>query len=219
MGVKLKNPNAPATRGPGQQVPTIVSLLDTRVISEGFRTRCFAKINDGSLTMKEASDAISYLLKQPKRPDAQPYRPRPAAANRGDAYRQQRSQGYVNAATVSNPTMQGEIKVKPGVFERPDGNIYVVKPNRQGSRLYAKRMIQISAERLNLLGNEVKFEFEYDKGAIFGLDESMRLPEDRVQELCLKYGRCIMCNRPLKAAQSVKRMIGPVCYGRIQGMA
>jgi hypothetical protein len=228
--VTFRNPNAPAS---ANQIRYLRDLLRGRVSKDpGFPGRCEAKIRSG-MTMQEIGAAIDYMKKMPQKPDVPDefdyrntnvkprFKPDTAMAARTArlATPTPLAHAGTNVAQASHPTFAPPpVGVTAGVFERPDGKIYVVKPNRQGTRSYAKRMIPISAERLNLLGDRVKFEFEYEKGAIYGLTEQMRMPEDKVKELCLKYGRCIMCNHPLKAATSVERMIGPVCFKRVQGL-
>jgi hypothetical protein len=102
----------------------------------------------------------------------------------------------------------------PGVYEKGD-DIFVVKPNREKTRLYAKRLVEVSlsAPRLLESGDRVDYdiEFEYAKGAIYDLAESDRMPYERAKALSIRYGRCINCGRRLKAADSVERGIGPVC--------
>ena len=100
--------------------------------------------------------------------------------------------------------------VKPGVYQR-NGEVFVVKLNREGTRRYAKRLVEIRAQRLNEDGDRVRIEFEYSPGALQTL-----LPEDQMsledaRPLLLRYGRCIACGRLLKAAASVERSVGPVC--------
>lgn len=99
---------------------------------------------------------------------------------------------------------------EPGVYESPEG-IFVVKPNRDKTRLYAKKLVEIGGERLNDQGEHVQIEFEYAPGAIYRLHPDHKMPLDRAKELTIRYGRCIVCNRHLKAAQSVEQGIGPVC--------
>lgn len=104
---------------------------------------------------------------------------------------------------------------EPGVFENEHG-IFVVKPNRKGDRLYAKRLVEIGGERLNAEGDHVAFDFEYAPGAMRHLREEHRMDVDRAKELTLRYGRCINCARRLKAAKSVEEGIGPVCIKRFR---
>jgi len=99
---------------------------------------------------------------------------------------------------------------EPGVYER-GGVVYVVKPNRARTGLYAKRLVEIEADRLNDNDDRVQIEFEYDRGAIFGIKATDKMDLERAKELTIRYGRCIVCGRGLKAAESVERGIGPVC--------
>jgi hypothetical protein len=93
---------------------------------------------------------------------------------------------------------------EPGVYETPEGVVYVVRPNRQKSRMYAKKLVEINAQRATEAGERVKIEFEYESGAIYRLTPEMKMPLERAKALTIRYGRCI-------AAQSVERGIGPVC--------
>ena len=98
-----------------------------------------------------------------------------------------------------------------GVYETADGAIFVVKPNRERSRMYAKQLVEIGGVRATESGERVNIEFEYAPGAIFRLTPDMKMPMNRARELTIRYGRCIVCGRHLKDAESVERGIGPVC--------
>jgi hypothetical protein len=108
---------------------------------------------------------------------------------------------------ASEPT---SAPLTPGVFER-DGEVYVVKYNREKTRMYAKRLVEIGGARLTEADEHVNFDFEYAPGAIHKLAASDRMPLERAKQLMIRYGRCISCGRRLKAAVSVERGIGPVC--------
>ncbi len=101
-------------------------------------------------------------------------------------------------------------KLEPGVYEL-DGVAYVVKPNREGTRLYAKKIVEIGGTRVTDAGTYVNVEFEYEPGAVYRLAAEHKMDYDRAHELTLRYGKCIACSRVLKAAQSVDDGIGPVC--------
>lgn len=98
----------------------------------------------------------------------------------------------------------------PGVYEMDDV-VYVVKPNRERTRLYAKRLVEIGGDRLTEDGSVVQIEFEYEAGAIYRLRPEHKMPLERAKALTIRYGRCIVCGRRLRAAESVERGIGPVC--------
>ena len=100
--------------------------------------------------------------------------------------------------------------VTPGVYE-VDGTVYVVKYNRSKTRLYAKKLVEIDAHRLNAAGEHVSIEFEYAPGAIYFIKAEHRMDVERAKELTIRYARCLNCGRKLKAAKSVEQGIGPVC--------
>jgi hypothetical protein len=97
-----------------------------------------------------------------------------------------------------------------GVFRKADGRIFVVKPNREKTKLYAKEIIE-SAPRMTEAGEVVDFETVYRPGAIYDLNESERWDLAEAQNFLTRYARCIVCGAHLKAAKSVAGAIGPVC--------
>lgn len=98
----------------------------------------------------------------------------------------------------------------PGVYEL-DGRIYVVRKNRVGDRLYAKRLSERNgSERIRVVdGREfVDFELTYAPGVAQNLSVEHRVPRERARELALRYGRCVYCGRVLR---DPSRGVGPVC--------
>lgn len=104
---------------------------------------------------------------------------------------------------------QTKLVTEPGVYETKDG-IFVVKPNKDKTRLYAKKLVE-SSSRLTEAGTVVDFDFVYAPGIIYLLTPSMKMPLERAKGLMIRYGRCIVCGRHLKVADSVEKGIGPVC--------
>jgi hypothetical protein len=104
---------------------------------------------------------------------------------------------------------------EPGAFEY-GGEAYIVKPTRDGERLYAKKVVEITADRLNENDEIVQIELVYEKGAMRFLREEHRMDAERGKALSIRYGRCIVCSHRLKAAESVERGIGPVCIKRFR---
>jgi hypothetical protein len=96
-----------------------------------------------------------------------------------------------------------------GVFKK-DGRIYVVKPNRDKTRVYAKEIVE-SPARMTENGEVVDFEAVYAPGVVFKLTEADRLNLEDAKDWLTKFARCIVCGRNLKAAKSVAAAIGPVC--------
>jgi hypothetical protein len=109
---------------------------------------------------------------------------------------------------LRQPELPSEL-VGAGVYEL-DGTIIVVKPNREKTRCYAKKVVE-SPPRMTEVGEVVDFELEYALGLIRDLREEHRMPKARAIEFTTRYGRCIVCGRHLKAAKSVEAGIGPVC--------
>lgn len=83
-------------------------------------------------------------------------------------------------------------------------------PRPADARLYAKRLVE-SAPRVTESGTEIPFELVYAPGVIYDLALSDRMPLAEAEELATRYAACIVCGRTLKAAKSVRNLIGPVC--------
>jgi hypothetical protein len=101
--------------------------------------------------------------------------------------------------------------VKPGVYELPTGEIFIVKPNKEKTRVYAKKLVEAPSKRITETGQTVDFDFIYEPGAIYQLKTEHLMPLERAKQLMIKYGKCIVCGRRLKVAVSVERGIGPTC--------
>jgi hypothetical protein len=103
------------------------------------------------------------------------------------------------------------VAVTMGVFKK-DGRVYVVKPNKEKTRVYAKEIVE-SPARMTESGMKVDFETRYAPGIVFKLTEADRWDLADAKDFLTKFARCIVCGRHLKAAKSVERSIGPVCAG------
>lgn len=116
-----------------------------------------------------------------------------------------------NAEALGVPRQQGKPAVtEPGVYEK-DGVVYVVKFNKEKTSLYAKRIRELNSTRITEAGTVVEIEFDYVAGAVYKLAPEDKMPLDKAKEYTIRYGRCIVCGRFLKKAESVERGIGPVC--------
>lgn len=107
--------------------------------------------------------------------------------------------------------------VGPGVY-RHAGDIYLVVESRgqkdipaADRRRYAKRLVT-SAARLTEAEQVVNYEWDFEGGTIQSLAAADQVPldDEEIHAIMIRYGRCL-CGRPLRAAKSVARMIGPVC--------
>lgn len=104
---------------------------------------------------------------------------------------------------------------EPGMYRDPAGTIFKVQKSKDSGRLYAKRLQPIGGRRLTETDETVRFEFAYDKGAIYRLDASQRLSLDDAKAFGIRYGVCCVCGAFLKDAVSVAAGIGPICSGRL----
>jgi len=143
------------------------------------------------------------------------------------AARAEAERAHRDAERAAKPGAGDQSQLVPGVYKL-DGGIYVVKGNRDyiswrkwcrehgecprpaEARLYAKRLVE-SAPRITEAGTEIPFTLEYAKGVIYDLAVTDRMPLAEAEELSTRYAKCIVCERTLKAAKSVRASIGPVC--------
>lgn len=146
---------------------------------------------ENGATGKQTSNAIAHLLKQP-----------------------------IDEREVAVPVQRGAVQpqpkvvdpgLTPGVYD-VDGHVYVVKFNREKTRMYAKHIVELaSSDRLNAEGERINIDFVYEAGAIYTIKPEHRMSFDDAKVLTIRYGRCINCGRTLKAGKSVEQGIGPVC--------
>jgi Family of unknown function (DUF6011) len=115
------------------------------------------------------------------------------------------------ANVVEAQRNEKSVSVTMGVFKK-DGRVYVVKPNKERTRVYAKEIVE-SPARMTESGMKVDFEARYAPGIVFKLTEADRWDLADAKDFLTKFSKCIVCGRHLKAAKSVERSIGPVCAG------
>jgi hypothetical protein len=121
----------------------------------------------------------------------------------------------VDGASFAGAENKGTPITEPGAFEY-GGHVYIVKHNRAKTNLYAQKVVEAPSDRLNQKDERVPIELEYERGAMAFLREEHRLDADRAKELTIRYGRCIVCGKRLKVAESLERGIGPVCWKRVK---
>lgn len=90
---------------------------------------------------------------------------------------------------------------EPGLYESVNG-IYLVRPTRDGKRLYAEQLVKIDRSGITV---------EYASGAIYNLYPEDRMSRARAIELIRFCGRCLVCRRRLKDLNSIERGMGPIC--------
>lgn len=120
----------------------------------------------------------------------------------------------IDALLKSPKKANPEVVAEVGMY-RLGETIYKVQKTRDGERFYAKRLVQIGGNRLTEINEVVKFEFDYDPGAIKNLKPEHRLSLEEAKAFGIKYGVCCVCSATLSDAKSVANGIGPVCAKRV----
>lgn len=102
-----------------------------------------------------------------------------------------------------------------GVYRR-NGEIFTVKLNRAKTNKYVSRLVELtgSAERLNVEDDRVKIDFVYAPGMLARLRPEDQMTLEEAKPFIIRYGRCLFCGQFLRAAKSVERAVGPVCFKR-----
>src|SRR5688572_8415107 len=93
-----------------------------------------------------------------------------------------------------------DLALTPGLYEAT-GIVYLVRPTRDGLRLYAMRLT-ITAKGIHS---------EYDKGIVHYLAPGDRMSRERAVELMRICRCCLVCRRRLTSETSIERGMGPVC--------
>ena len=111
------------------------------------------------------------------------------------------------------------VERKPTVTEAGmyslNGVIFKVQESKTSGHLYAKRLVDISGNRLNEDDRIFHWEFQYDQGAIRSLTDADRMSVEEARAFGIQYGVCCVCGITLKDAKSVANGIGPVCEKRV----
>lgn len=117
----------------------------------------------------------------------------------------------VDRTPIAQDVHDATFTLTPGVYE-VNGEIFNVKWNQRKTNLYAQKLVELpNVSRLTESGDEVHFEFEYAPGVVKRLRPHHKMSIERAETLTIRYGRCLVCGRRLKATESVKQGIGPVC--------
>jgi hypothetical protein len=99
--------------------------------------------------------------------------------------------------------------IQPGAY-RHNGTIFIVQLNRDKTRLYTKKLVEIGGRRLNANDEVVKIDFDYAPGMLSKLRPAERMSWEEAKPFIIRYGMCLF-GHPLKDAKSVELGIGPVC--------
>lgn len=118
---------------------------------------------------------------------------------------------HTDRSPIAQDVQKATFTLTPGVYE-VNGEIFNVKWNQRKTNLYAQKLVELpGVNRITESGDEVHFEFEYAPGVVRRLSPHHKMSIERAEALTIRYGRCLVCGRRLKATESVKKGIGPVC--------
>jgi hypothetical protein len=134
---------------------------------------------------------------------------------------------YVRTATLTRTPV-----TQDGMYIKADGQIFKVQYNRakgDGRRLYAKqlvvrtldggRAVRQTSGLLDVLKESISpladMDFVYASGAIYQLCAEERMTPEQAKQFGKLYGRCVRCGRVLTLEESIDRMMGAVCAGKL----
>jgi hypothetical protein len=204
-------PEAPITE---RQAPFIRQLANERVLPEDVRQRLLNGYE--GFSKAKASETIKWLLRQPVKPGQVPNRiaamPQ-AATSRSRTVAAERVNAELSRQRTTGERPARSAPAEEGAYQK-DGVVYIVISNKQGTRRYAKKIVE-SPPRMTESGEVVDFEFERSPGMVFVLTAADRLEKVEIERLMTKYKRCIRCHVQLKAAKSVARAAGKRCATKL----
>lgn len=180
------------------QLRYVRTLLHERELDAEVAERLRERIAAGTLDKTTARLTIDWLKRQPY------------AAARVASPVAEPSTGAAPTAEAFDPQ-----SLEIGIYEL-NGKIYKIKLNQDKTRRYALELTYDvgEIERLTAAGGRIKAEYVYARGVIYDLRPEHRITGQRAEELMIVFENCLVCGRHLKAAESVERAIGPVCWKR-----
>jgi hypothetical protein len=121
-------------------------------------------------------------------------------------------------AWLAFQAMQAQV----GAYVLADGSVAKVQMNRGHTNVYPQRWVVINGERLTEADTIERGEYRYIEDPL-AREQLMteirtaarRMTGDEARAFAIRYGVCAVCGLSLKAAKSVQRGIGPVCWGRL----
>lgn len=110
-----------------------------------------------------------------------------------------------------------------------NGETFKVQQNQTGTKLYAKRLVELFPENLKRSLNPKKAiyewcrengvakpaRWEYEHGLIWRIGEAEKLNEADATMYGQLYGICRICGALLTNEDSIERGIGPICAGKL----
>lgn len=94
-----------------------------------------------------------------------------------------------------------------------DGKNYRVKESRAG-RFYAEEVVTFTVTDYDGTNPKIKTEFHYVSGMVYKLTADHKMTKEQAKAHGAYAGSCVACGRTLTKADSVDRLMGPVCFKR-----
>lgn len=99
-----------------------------------------------------------------------------------------------------------------GVYVLPDGTVVKAQANREKTRVYAKRWVPSSQNRLLENGAHAHGEYVYEAGLVeIVAREGRKMSLEEAKAHSVLYAQCVRCGRRLTDGKSVEQGMGPVC--------
>jgi Family of unknown function (DUF6011) len=169
-----------------KQYAYISALMAEHRIDLDVRAKLAKQITDRAMTKGEASLTINWLRGLPKLSGV----------------------SVVEAAPI---LPVAPVALECGVYVMPDDTIVKLREHKNKTGTYTERWASFSGTRLTLAGKTVKGKWFYAGAYKSALAPEYRMTVAQASEFMLVFGQCARCSRKLKAAQSVKDGLGPVC--------
>jgi hypothetical protein len=201
------------------QTKFIRDLLNEREVSVEHASRLRERLAAGNLSCNDARSTIDWLKRRPFQTALTQVQINNdelvmhLAVQQAEQNENERVAAY--KASTAEPEFDSQT-LEIGIYELA-GNIYKISWNKPKTRKYAMRLTYDvgTIERFTASGEKIKAEYEYARGAIFNIRPEYRITGERAEQLMIVFSNCLVCGRHLKAAASVARAIGPVCWKKI----
>lgn len=112
----------------------------------------------------------------------------------------------LDALTPAPVQEEAKMVTEPGMYIKPNGNIFRVKWNKAKTYLYA--------EKVTMTPRNAKVIYTYMAGAIKELTPAMRMTLEQAEAFGVKTFHCCLCGRKLSAKSSQEAGIDPICASK-----
>lgn len=125
-----------------------------------------------------------------------------------------------NAGHPDATSPRGAGITEDGMYRTADGTIFKVQAAVHGSgRLYAKKLVverEPVRDAAGKLLQPAEIKFVYAPGMVMRLQPEDRLTKEQAKAFGALYGTCVRCGRTLTLEESIERMMGKTCFGKMR---